>query len=171
MAKSNPKVELTETPDGTITWTFANGAGVTVANPSNFSAEIQRRLAVHGLRQKLSDMYGAKDITPEIAFALQSVAHEGLLAGTWSSRRAAGAPQMSALLRLATAIANVRQEQGKDEDTKFWLERVEKADKAKRRQYASIPEVAAEIAKLKAGDASALDILDEDDEVEDTATE
>ncbi len=78
------KAQITTT-NGSLVATFATGQVIEV-NPSELSPDIQRRLLLHGLEQKIRDSYAGA--TTQEAYGLAMKVVESLKAGQWSQRGA-----------------------------------------------------------------------------------
>lgn len=141
MAKAN-----ITTTNGSLVATFATGQVIEV-NPSELSPDIQRRLMLHGLEQKIRDSYAGA--TAEGAYGLAMKVVESLRAGQWSQR---GATSPSAGARgkklLAMAVAELLRSEGKPvpEDLEERIEALSLSDRAKLRAE---PRIAAIIARMK----------------------
>ncbi len=86
-----------------VTITFTNGETLT-ANLIDYSPDIIKRLALHGLSQKAGDSYsGEQDLTVAVAKARN--VHENLVAGNWSETRSS-----SAISDLAHALSSITQQ-------------------------------------------------------------
>jgi hypothetical protein len=101
VAKKTANVEA-----GTVGFEFATTPNPTqlLADISKLPAAIVKRLALHGLSQKIGDSYaGASDAKEAAQFANETLAD--LLKGNWATRQASTGPKVSLL---AEAVARVQ---------------------------------------------------------------
>lgn len=124
----------------TITFTFENGDSATY-NLGDLSPEIQTRLALHGLSQKLGDSYAsAKDEAP----ARVAGVWETLSKGEWTSRSEGGAPRVT---QLARAIAQVM-----GAPIEGVVAKLADMEADQKKAIAASPDVAAALAEIKLAD-------------------
>lgn len=123
----------------------------------DLDAEIRRRLVFHGLEQKLRDAVATPD-EPEKRFTRFERVLSALLAGSWTVGRAPGEPAETPIDRLARAVANVLTAQGQPADFESIRAKLAAMDRKSRNKVRSVPEVAAELARLSGG-ASLADLL------------
>ena len=147
------KTVTTDVESGTVTLTWADGEK-TQAKLGELPEHIVRRLALHGLKQKLVDAHaGVRDVADARAATVAVL--ETLRAGDWSKRPDAG---VGGLLVEAVARATGR-------TAEAVRERLAAMDDAQRRALAKHPAVAAAMAAIRAerlaaraaGDVPALD--------------
>jgi hypothetical protein len=114
--------KATKTIDGDVLKIVFEGGEEISVNLGSIPPEIQTRLAMHGLSQKIGDSYAGVEATE--AFAKASAVAEDLLAGNWSTRVAASGPRATQLAEaLAAATGKTMEEasavlEGMDEDAK-----------------------------------------------------
>lgn len=117
---------------------FANGKTVE-ADINKLSPEIIRRLAVHGLSQKLGDTYAGAKGDVNVAIAGVEGTWEALLEGNYNRRGGGG------VSILAEAVARV---QGVDIDDVY--ETLKEMDEEQQKAVAAHPAIKAEMAAIKA---------------------
>jgi hypothetical protein len=138
VAKAGFKAKCAEVGPKLI-WTFGNGS-VAEISVEDLSDEIKYAAMMHGLKQTISDAYsGIKTAGESYTFA--QVRIDTLKGGEWSSRGKAGEGNND----LAQAVANIS---GKGIADVVAL--IGALDEAQRKVLAKKPQVAAEVAKLKA---------------------
>lgn len=138
-----------EFDEETMTVSFSFGNGTTLElDLTKLSAEMQKRLMLHGALQKIGDSYaGAKGNFAEGIAAAKSVIDQ-LLNGVWKAARGEGEgkPRLS---ELAEAIARIK---GVPVERAYAA--VEKASDEQRKQWRSNAKVKAEIARIRAEKAA-----------------
>lgn len=147
MAKKGIVAKVTPI-EGGYTWEFSNGTKESVLM-SEFNEEIVTHLALHGLKQKLSDPYAGAAGDPEKASGLFMKALDSLRAGEWAGKRE-GSTREEPIDLLIKAVVQVT---SKAEDAVRKV--VEAMDKATRRKLRSNPEVAKAIIDIKAATTKA----------------
>lgn len=152
------KIAVKAVQDNGVEWGFTDGEVVSVTL-DQFSPEIVKQLALHGLSQKGGDAYsGAKD--PEEARGLLLKVVERLEQNEWRAAREAGSGGKGKVSDLARALAEVT---GKDlSEVIEKLDEMDKAQKATRRKH---PAVAAVLARLAAERAAAKAEKAEEEEI------
>jgi len=143
MSKTS-KVAKVSPVEGGFRWAFANGFEK-IVTVDDVPQELHEHLAMHGLKQKLSDSYANSSGNPETAVGLFQKVLDTILGGAWKSAKGDGSPRETPIGLLAQAVANV---QGKDLDEV--RARLERMDAATRRKVRAIQGVAIELAKIKA---------------------
>ena len=118
---------------------FSTGENLSV-DLGQIPQEIQHRLAMHGLSQKLGDSYAGAD--DEERFGKADAVAKDLLAGNWSTRVAAGTPRTT---QLAEALAAATKKEVSE--AVALLETME--DEAKK-QLRKHPLIKQELANIKA---------------------
>lgn len=149
MAKEVKICKVSDLPEyAGVRFAFVGGETFDL-NVSELAENIQKAALIHGLTQKGRDSYaGAK--TVEEAKGLFSKVFDNLLKGEWTGRAEGGVREEPVEL-LAQALLNVQTAKGvKDLTLEGMLARVKATDPDKRRKIRAIPEVAVELAKLKA---------------------
>lgn len=135
---------VTDMDNQTVTWNFADGGQTTLAL-SELKPEVVIWLALHGLKQKGSDVYSGK-CTPEQARGLNQKVLDNLRIGETSDKGGPSPEDSVALLvtayRNALVAHNLAEPDG-------WEAEIRGADKKGRAAYRAIPAVAFELAKLK----------------------
>ncbi len=138
VAKAGFKAKCVEV-EGKLVWTFGDGKTAQI-DPNELSDEIKTAAMLHGLKQTISDAYsGIKTAGESYTFA--QVRIDTLKGGEWSSRGRAGEGNND----LAQAVSNIS---GKGIADVVAL--IGALDEAQRKTLAKKPQVAAEVAKLKA---------------------
>ena len=127
-----------------LTITFEDG-NVLTTDLNNIPAEIQSRLAMHGLSQKLGDSYAGAET--EEAFGKASGVAEDLLAGNWSTRVAASGPRST---QLAEALAAAT-----SQPLEAAAAKLETMDDDQKKRLRAHPSIKMELAKIKATKAAA----------------
>lgn len=125
---------------------FENGEHLTV-KLTQCSEEIVRRLALHGLSQKLGDSYAGAEA--DEAYGLAENVAQRLIAGDWQAARASGGgtSRVSALVEaLATAT-------GKTIDEALAV--IKEMSDDQKKQLRAHPSVTSELAKIAATKAAA----------------
>lgn len=123
-----------------VTINFEETNQTLTADLNKIPPEIQQRLAMHGLSQKLGDSYAGVDASE--AFEKASAVLEDLTAGNWSTRVAASGPRTT---QLAEALAEVT---GKSvEEAAAKLEEMDDDQKKDLRKH---PHIKAALATIKA---------------------
>lgn len=142
-----------ETIGETLVFRFASGEVIEAS--LNEVEPMVRRLALHGLEQKLRDSYAGCE--PGEAYAYAMATWERLLTGEWSKRRE-GEPKEDSLDLLVRATENAIRAAGKPvpENLRAKIEALDRSARAKLR--ASQP-VAIELAKLRAPKQGALESI------------
>lgn len=126
-----------------ITIAFSTGETL-VTDLGQIPQDIQHRLAMHGLSQKLGDSYAGAD--DEERFGKADGVAKDLLDGNWSTRVAAGSPRTT---QLAEALAAATQKTIEEAITK--LEEMEDDAKKQLRKH---PLIVQELSKIKAKKAT-----------------
>ena len=128
-----------DTDQGTVTFAWANGTADTFA-VSAVPDTIQRRLAIHGLAQKLADAHaGADDVAA--ARAATMAVWDALREGAWTKRPdGTGADSL-----LVAAVARVKRC-----DTATAAAAVARLDADRRKALARHPAIAAAMAAIRA---------------------
>jgi len=120
---------------------FVHGETLTVALDS-LSEEIVRRLALHGLSQKLGDAYSGED-DPAAALACSKAVAERLAEGDWAKAREGGSG--GRISDLSQALANVT-----GQPVEVCLEKLADMDKDQKSGLRKHPKIAAELARIAA---------------------
>ena len=132
----------------TLTFTFADPAKtVKVFAISDYPDEIVKKLALHGLEQKLRDCYASKELDAAASIGAQAKVNDGLLIGEFNAKRGDGSGVDSMAL-LAEAIKNVFGALGQPIPA-AWQD-LGSMTKEARAEIRSIQEIAAELAVLRA---------------------
>ena len=153
MAKQS-KAAVVATADS-LTFSFANGP-VLEARLAEIPESLHKRLALHGLEQKLRDAYAGLDASE--AYPAASAVYSALCAGEWGRRQASSGPREEPIDLLVKAVDAVLRKAKKTvpPDLRARIEELDRSARAKLRQA---PEVAAEIARLKGGESKVLSSL------------
>lgn len=160
MAKKNAflTVEVDE-QTSTLRFTFPTLGKTYDLSVSGLSLEIQTRLALHGAEQKLRDAVAAPDgAEPEDRIARFERVYNALLSGQWTVRRSTE-PAEEPIETLARALASVMTAAGKPRNAEDLLPKLRAMSRSERARIRAIPEVAAEIARIK-GKGASFDELD-----------
>lgn len=141
------KIATKEVYDSGVVFSFTDDQEIKV-DLSQFSEDLIKQLAVHGLSQKCGDSYsGSKDVEEARGFLLRTV--ERLEKGEWKAAREGGEGG-SRVTDLARALAEVT---GKDlGEVLEKLDGMDKSEKLARRKH---PAVAAVLARMAAEKAQA----------------
>lgn len=132
---------------GTVSFDFENGKSA-VFDLSKVSADIVRRLALHGASQKIGDSYaGAGDSADPAAYAEQAAGETiaQLVAGDWRAS-SGGGPRVS---DLAVAMSRLN---GKPVEEV--VESLSKATDEQKKELRKHPKIAATLAAIKAENAA-----------------
>lgn len=125
---------------------------------SGLSQDIQSRLALHGAEQKLRDAVAAPDGTdPADRVSRFERVLESLISGQWTVRKATE-PTEEPIETLARALATVMTAAGKPRNAEDLLPKLRAMSRGERARIRAIPEVAAEIARIKGKGASVADL-------------
>lgn len=125
---------------------------------SGLSPHIQSRLALHGAEQKLRDSVAAPDGTePADRLARFERVFESLISGQWTVRKSAE-PTEEPIETLARALATVMTAAGRPRNAEDLLPKLRTMNRSERARIRAIPEVAAEIARIKGKGASVADL-------------
>ncbi len=155
--------------DGAVRFRFHNGVEATY-RPDNYPGEIREKLVGWGLREKLRDSYADLSGIPDsqrIDYAVQEMdrVHKNLMSGVWAERSQTSGGR--SLIDLATAFAAVCQARGIQvlgsglpATVPNILDSLRSKTKEELDRIRSLPEVAAELARLRARDAAAIDLSD-----------
>ena len=157
MARVKMAAVTADVEGGVLTFAFAHGATLT-APVHDVPLEIQHRLAMHGLEQKLRDAYAGAGSSME-AEGLARKVWDSLRSGQWSVRGAgAGAPKEDHIEILAQAVVAAATAAGRSLDRDAVRARLGGMNRSQLAKLRSDPRVAAELARLR-GKESALDSL------------
>jgi hypothetical protein len=132
---------------GTVTFDFENGK-TAVFDIAKVSADIAKRLALHGASQKVGDSYaGAGEAADPVAYAEQAAGETiaQLVAGDWRVT-SAGGPRVS---DLAAALSRLN-----GQPVEVITEQLAKATDDQKKDLRKIPQVAAALAAIKAESAA-----------------
>jgi hypothetical protein len=143
MAKTSTVAKVSPIENG-YKWAFSNGFEKTVT-VADIPEELHSNFLLHGIKQKLSDAYANAQGNAETAAGLFQKVLDNILAGTWRTAKGEGEPRETPINLLAQAVANI---QGKPVEGVLAI--LTAMDPAKRRKVRAIPEVAVELAKIKA---------------------
>jgi len=136
--------KATKKVDGdVISITFEHGEALEV-NLANIPAEIQQRLAMHGLSQKLGDSYAGCEVE-EAAEKANAVAKD-LLEGNWSTRVAASGPRTTQLAEALAAATGKTLEEA--------ATAIEAMDDEVKKDLRKHPQIKVELTRLKAESAA-----------------
>lgn len=127
---------------------FEEGDETLSVDINNIPADIQSKLAMHGLSQKLGDSYAGCDVGE--AHEKAAAVLKDLLDGNWSTRVAASGPKAT---QLAEALATVTSQPL--EKAAEVLEAMEKEEIATLRKHPDIQSALATIKLAKATEAAA----------------
>lgn len=133
VAKKEVNVEA-----GTVTFKFSDGKELPISL-DNIPAEMIRRLALHGIGQKVGDAYAGSDVGD--AHADASEVADMLQRGVWTERTA-GEPRTSVL---AEALARVA-----GQTVEAALEVIKGLDDDQRKALRSHPQIKAAMSAIKA---------------------
>ena len=132
----------------TLAFTFADQEKtVKTYAIADYSEAIVKKLALHGLEQKLRDCYASKELDAAQAGGVQQKVHDQLVSGEWNAKRGDGSGVDSMAL-LVQAIKNVFGSIGQSIPT-AWQD-LESMTKEARAEIRSINEIATELAVLRA---------------------
>ena len=143
------KVAKKSTGETSVTFGFVNGKKL-VCDISELSDDIIKRLAVHGLSQKVGDSYaGAESVDQAVANATET--WNNLVSDLWAVGRQTGGKLAQAL----ATIAGVTLEEA--------IKTLAEMDDEKKKELRKHPKIKAEIAKMDLAAAQAQDTGKEDD--------
>lgn len=126
-----------------VTFHFGNGEKVGI-NPNELPAEQQANLTAHGLIQKVRDSFASAKGDFAFGVAAAQKVLDNLRENRWTAARTEGL-NVAKTGELAQAIANL-----KGVDLAVAEGAVERASDAKRKEWRNNPQVAAEIARIRA---------------------
>lgn len=137
MASKKATKKITETG---ISIEFETGQTLDI-ELSSLSDEMQKKLALHGLSQKVGDSYAGAEA--DESFELAAAVHERLKNNDWTVTRAGGGAARVSMLVEALAAAT-----GKDPEETLAV--VSAMDDDAKKQLKKHPAIAAELARLSA---------------------
>lgn len=152
------KKATTKTDNNGVVWTFHNGQQF-VAELVSLSEDMIRKLAIHGMKQKLSDSYAGKEVSVSQAFSNVRSVFDMLKDDEWTS----GVTRTSILARAISRLTSRA-----IEDCIETLANLDKEELAELRKSPKVRSMIAEIqlddAKDAVGPDFDLDAMFEDDE-------
>lgn len=144
MARNQMAKKVVDAEKGTVTFTFSNGKTL-VADVDKLDPVLVRRLALHGLGQKVGDSYAGSETVDEAVENAGDV-YEMLANGKWTER-VAGEPRTSLL---AEALQRVMAEGGTTKTLEDCIAAVKKLDDEGRKNLRGQPAVKAAMSAIKA---------------------
>jgi hypothetical protein len=145
-----PKAKIATVTDaeGVLTFSFTNGK-VHTFDVNAAPTELIARLAMHGAEQKLRDSYAGKGTDPEVARGFFLKVLDNLNAGVFTAART-GEPREEPTALLARAVVAALGKAGKNKTVEEVTAVLEGMDKAGRAAWRRNPEIAAELAAIRA---------------------
>lgn len=143
MAKVSIAKRAYDFEKGLVTFSFMDKDKTTITvDPSTLGPDVQKKLMLNGVSQKLGDTYADSDSNPDVAVASFKAGLEALQAGKWSQRVAGegGAKHTILVEALSRAAGKTVEEAAKV---------VEALDKDQRKQLRGHEAIAAAIVKIE----------------------
>ena len=157
MAKAKVASVTVDTEAGMLSFNFTHGVSLTVSL-DDLSSDIRRRLAIHGLEQKIRDSYAGAS-SPDEAYGLASKVLDALRAGNWTVRGTAAEPRPDSTDLLARAVCAAAAAAGRTLDPSAVKAKIQSLDRSALAKLRSDPRVAAELARLRGKPTSVLEDL------------
>lgn len=145
----------TETADvesldkGSVTFSWPAIGKTETVRLNGWKPELIARLAFHGVEQKLRDCQAGRDVTPEVGYGAFMKLMDAFNAGSFNVK-GDGGPSETSVDLVVQAVGAAKSAAGKPFDADAFRASYIAKTKEERAAIAAIPQVAAEIARMKA---------------------
>lgn len=145
----------TETADvesldkGSVTFSWPAIGKTETVRLNGWKPELIARLAFHGVEQKLRDCQAGRDVTPEVGYGAFMKLMDAFNAGSFNVK-GDGGPSETSVDLVVQAVGIAKSNAGQKFDADAFRASFIAKTKEERQAIAAIPQVAAEIARMKA---------------------